>query len=128
MSEFPRKKIDAAQLPPAFRAKFPDYVLEEAFVPAPKRLLRALPVLFPGNPEIEDLGVLLSVVDFKRPKLTRLPSLDFLAFVAGMNPDQFERSLERLKGRGWIHVEGTREALKVDLEPFFEKIREATPT
>ncbi|MGH7788139.1 MAG: hypothetical protein ACRERC_14800 [Candidatus Binatia bacterium] len=127
MEDFFRQKIRATDLPRHYLAKFPPDIFEEAFVPVPKRLLRALPKLFPDNPEIEELAALLSIVDFKRPNLSRDPSVDFLAFIAGMEPPQFAQALKRLQQKGLVRVEGNRQGVKVDLEPFYEKIREAAP-
>lgn len=114
-------------MPPVLRAKWDDEVLNEGFVPFPKRLLRAIPHLFPENHDVAELAALLAVVDYRRPNLRNLPSTRYLAFVAGLGPKQFKRILTNLEAKNWIETEGSDEEIDVTLSGFFEAIKEAAP-
>ena len=64
---------------------------------------------------MKELAVLLAVVDFKRPNLTRPPSLAFLAFLAGLTETEFQDALDRLQQKGLVSVWGDRDGLDVSL-------------
>jgi hypothetical protein len=101
-------------------------VLEEGFVPFPKKLLRSLPELFPKSRAAKELSALLAVVDFKRPNLTRFPSIEFLAFVAGLPPEEFREAVGRLKEKGYISVAGGDEGLDIQLDGLLKAIERET--
>jgi hypothetical protein len=101
-------------------------VLSEGYVPFPKKLLRCLHRLFPGPDCAEDLAVVLAVVDFKRPDQSRLPSLAFLSFLAGLEEQKFIASLERLEKKSYVQVSGDAEGLDVNLGNLFKRIEEET--
>lgn len=65
-------------------------------MPFPKKLVRTLSRIFPDTQAMKDLSVLLAVVDFKRPNLTRDPSVAFLAFLAGLSEEEFRAALASL--------------------------------
>ncbi len=64
-----------------------------------------------GPQAVEELAVVLAIVDFRRPNVTRLPSLSYLAFVAGLDEPEFKEALTRLQQKGLIRVQGTLEGL-----------------
>jgi len=99
---FYRQRVNTRRLPTAVVAKWSEPVLEEGFIPFPKKLLRCLPAVFTGPNVAEDLAVVLAVVDYKRPNLSRLPSLGYLAFLAGMEPEEFQTRLVDLEKRELI--------------------------
>jgi hypothetical protein len=113
---FERRKIDPARIPPVIAAKWSETVVDEGYTPFPKRLLRTLSKVFPPGAKWEELQVILALVDYLRPGLTRGPSLDFLAFTAGLEREKFRLVLKTLVKRGWIKLEGPEEALHLDLE------------
>lgn len=117
-----RQKIEPNRLPEVLVAKWGSAVLCEGFTPLPKRLLRCLPLVFRGQHALEHLAVILAVVDYRRPNLQRPPSVDFLAFIAGMPPKRLKKRLGELKTKGWITMDGTDDALDVNIEPFFKVI------
>lgn len=121
---FLRQSIDTARLPPTVVTKWSHAVLKEGFVPFPKRLLRCLADVFAGQTVAEDLAVVLSVVDFKRPNLSRLPSLDYLAFVAGLSPENFQSRLDDLEKRGLVSVNGNEEEMDIQLTGLLELVEQ----
>ena len=79
-----RRKIDRTRIPDTAAHKWSLEVLEEGFVPFPKKLIRCLAEMFGGPDGIDQLRVLLAVIDYRRPDLVRPPSLEYLSFNAGM--------------------------------------------
>jgi hypothetical protein len=123
--DFFRPLIEASELPKAVRVKWTSDVLEEGFVPFPKKLLRSLSVLFPRDPGVEELAVILAVVDARRPGMKRNPSLEFLSFLAGIPSPQLNEVLQRLTRRGWGVVKSEEGRAKIDLTGFEDAIRDA---
>lgn len=121
-----RKKIETKNLPEAAKAKWSAESLDEGFVPFPKRLLRCLPRIFDGKHALEDLAVVLAVVDYRRPNLARPPSMEFLAFVAGMDMDGFEARVDELTKKGWLTRSGPNEAVTIEIDGLLEKIVKET--
>lgn len=72
---------------------------------------------------LDHLAAVLAIVDYKRPNLTRLPSLDYLAFTAGLSADKFRTFLEALGRRKLVTTAGTDEELEVRLDGLLEEIR-----
>lgn len=124
---FERQRVAASSLTPVLLEKWPGKVLVEGFVPFPKRLLRGLSGLFDGRPEAEQLAVLLAIVDYRRPRVSRPPSSEYLAFLAGLSVERFEKRLRELERREWVSVRRTRAGLAVDLTGFLEALKEAAP-
>jgi hypothetical protein len=115
-----------ASFPPDLEAKWPGGVLSEGFVPFPKKLLRSLGALFGKSEELEDLAVLLAIVDFKRANQTRHPSLDFLSFVSGIPEDAVDRSISRMRSKGWVeHAVDEIDGNDVDHSKLIELIETA---
>ena len=113
---FERRKIEPTKIPPVIAAKWSDVIIDEGFTPFPKRLVRTLSKVFPAEAKWEELQVILALVDSLRPGLTRGPSMDFLAFTAGLEKDRFKSVLQALEQRGWIKLEGPEEALNLNLD------------
>jgi hypothetical protein len=107
-------------------SKWSPEVLNEGFVPFPKRLLRCLPKLFSGTGGVEKLATVLAIVDFQRGNLSRDPSPEYLAFVAGIAPENFERNLAQLVVEKLVMVEETETGLKISLQGLLNAIEEQT--
>lgn len=123
---FLRQRIRPDRLPSAVVAKWSETTLKEGFVPFPKRLLRCLPTVFTGPKVAEDLAVILAIVDYKRPNLSRLPSLEYLAFIAGMQPKNFQERLVDLEKRKLITVAGDEDEMRIDLMGVLSAIEKNT--
>jgi hypothetical protein len=102
---FTRPQLDPFSLPANIRAKWPAELLGEGFVPLPKKLLRALGGLFEDSREIDELVVLLAAVDYKRDNFERFPTVEYLAFVAGIPEKRFREALSRLKKKHWVEID-----------------------
>ena len=103
--DFYRPTVPAHQLSDHVKCKWPRGTLSEGFVPLPKKLLRCVHQLFTGDGGMEDLAVVLALVDYKRPAISRPPSLEYVAFVAGLTVEQLNGALGRLQSAGYIEVE-----------------------
>lgn len=125
---FVRKKIDPEKLKPEVTAKWSKTVLDEGFVPFPKRLLRSMHKLFSGPKGVQELAVLLAIVDYRRKNLSRSPSIEYLAFTAGLTRKRFREILEKLEEKGWVQVENRpREgAIDITIDGFEEEIEDLT--
>ena len=128
MDDFEFRRQRVINVPETVAVKWSREVVNEGFVPFPKRLLRCVTSLLDGEDPLGELAVLLAIVDYRRPGLTRGPSLAFLAFVANMPVEKFRERLHRLEGKSLITVAGTDDDLKVDLKPLLERIVELTST
>lgn len=96
-------------------AKWPREVLDEGFCPFPKRLIRTVHQILRGPEAMELLAVVLSVVDYKRPGADRLPSLGYLAFTAGLDPETFKTQLNKLVSLELLEVRGDDQALDITM-------------
>ena len=105
-----RQKIESKFIPPSARAKWGVEVLDEGFVPFPKKFLRCLSQVL-GTAEYERLQVLLALVDYLRDEMKNPPSLQYLAFVAGLDEDVFRRHLNQLAEAGLVDVSGQEATL-----------------
>jgi hypothetical protein len=111
-------------MPPQVVEKWSRDVLGEGFVPFPKKLLRTMHKIFPDSESLKDLAVILAIVDFKRPNLSRMPSLEYLAFLAGLGEEEFQRILGRLEAQGFVRVAGNPDAMDISLNGFIDAIEE----
>lgn len=68
----------------------------------------------------------MAVADYRRPDLQRPPSLRYLAFVAGLDVDLFERRLKALEKRGLVKRRGPDEEIDIDLSPLEGLIEQKT--
>jgi hypothetical protein len=101
-------------------------LLEEGFVPFPKRLLRCMSTLWGGDTTLQQLAVILAIADYRRPKMTRLPSVGVLAHEAGLATDVFDKRMKELVEMGYLQVSGSSEELKVSLTPLVEAVKTLT--
>jgi hypothetical protein len=124
--KFDRKKIDVDYIPSPVRHKWGDDVLDEGFVPYPKRLLRTARLVFRGKLRLTQLSAFLAIIDFKRENQSRYPSLDYLAHLAGISRSRFRLCLKKFEKRGWVKVKGNEAAINVDCGPLIEKICEVS--
>jgi|SRR6185437_5719998 len=125
--EFRRRKLDAAAMPFVVRQKWTGRkVLDEGFVPFPKRLLRVAKKLFKGDRRMSNLQAMLAIVDYERPTAARAASLKYLAFLAGLSTKSFRRSINDMKDLGWLKVEGKEDGLTIDYRGFVKAIEAAT--
>lgn len=124
MGPFQRQHVDPKKLPATVQAKWPVPLLDEGFVPFPKKLLRSLTKLFGASAELRHLALLLAVVDYQRPNLSRHPSVSYLGFLAGLDLSQTEKTLQELIQRNWATVDPVEDsdAVKVDLHGFFDDV------
>lgn len=123
---FVRQQIPTDRLPRVVLEKWDGATLREGFVPFPKKLIRCLPKLFGGPHGVDNLATVLAIVDFRRPNLSRHPSAEFLAFIAGMSEAEFMGRLADLVNQSLIVVQGEKDALNVDLGPLIKRINELT--
>ncbi len=126
MDNFVRQYIDILRMPPQVVEKWSPGVLVEGFVPFPKKLVRCMHRLFGDTDSVKELAVILAIVDFKRPNLTRPPSLAYLAFLAGLEVDEFAVVLRRLESKGYVQVSGNPEAMEISLKGFLDAVERET--
>jgi hypothetical protein len=123
-SPFVRQRVSAAALPGALIAKWGPEALGEGFVALPKRLLRCMNQIFDGPDAMERLMVVMAVVDYLRPNLTRGPSREYLGFVAGLPADRVGVILSELKAEGLMTVESKAEGeLEVGIRGLLGRIQ-----
>jgi hypothetical protein len=118
---FERRKVD--NVPPIITYKWSAAVVDEGYIPFPKRLLRCLSHLLI---DLRDLQVILAIVDYSRPNLSRPPSYDYLAFNAGMTVPEFKQRVQHLVQRGWLTVSGSDEAVRITMENLIREIERLT--
>jgi hypothetical protein len=96
-------------------------------MPLPKRLLRCMGTIFEDKFGVDDLAVVLSVADYKRLNLQRLPSIHYLAGNAGLPVDWFRDRLALLVEHGLVTRRGSDQDLDVSLAPLEKMIEDLTP-
>ena len=123
-----RRKIDTSRLPKVVREKWieDDDVLDEGFVPFPKRLIRCLPEVLGERDGMSLLAVVLAVVDDRRPAQSRPPSLQQLAHIAGLSATKFKRCLSELVAMKYATSDGPDEAIDVGLEGLLKEVARKT--
>ena len=122
MENFSRQRVDLTKIPSQVVEKWSPSVLNEGFVPFPKKLLRAIHRIFPDDDSMKELAVILAVVDFKRPKVSRSPSLEYLAFLAGLEENEFKAALSRLEQKKYARVSDDSKGLEISLADLLKKI------
>jgi hypothetical protein len=126
-NSFARQRVSAKALPPAILAKWNGDVLDEGFVPLPKRLLRCLNQIFQGGDAAERIMVVLAIADYLRPNLSRGPSREFLAFISGLPIDRLNKTLDGLSADGLIAVNDINDdELDVSMPGLLSKVTELT--
>ena len=124
MSYFSRQHVSPESIPLAVREKWTSALLDEGFVPFPKKFVRTLHQIFPSVPTIEELSTVLAIVDYNRPNLKVSPSRQFLAFLAGLEQDRFDDALQRLVDKGYANVEKELDdSISIKLSGLFESIK-----
>lgn len=118
---FLRPKVE--HLPEQVVHKWSSEILSEGFVPLPKKFLRTMADVMEGN-SFDHLQALFAIVDYLRPNLRNPPSVEYLAFVAGLTPERFKECLDGLAKQGLIEYEGQDVALRFDLGGLKKKITE----
>ena len=121
-----RRKIDTGTIPDVVAAKWSRDVLDEGFVPLPKRLVRSLVDLFSGPHAMQHLAVVLAIVDYKRPQLSRPPSVEYLAFTANMPVEEFKKYVSDLEAVDYVKVSGSDDAYDVQIDGLLDALREST--
>jgi len=107
--------------------KWSEATLAEGFVPFPKKLVRTLSRIFPDTHAMKELSVLLAVVDFKRPNLTRDTSVAFLAFLTGLSEEEFRAALASLEKKGLIQVSGDNQGLRISFQGLLDAVEKQAP-
>ncbi len=107
----------------AVRFKWDEDLLAEGFTPFPKKLIRCIYRIFGGSLAFEHLAVVLAVVDYRRPNLTREPSLGFLSFNTGLSASTVMDCLHDLQQEGLLTISGDEEALSINPEKLCDRIR-----
>jgi hypothetical protein len=106
----------SVRVPAVVAAKWAPEVLDEGFVPFPKRLIRTLARIFRGEHGVANLAVVLAIVDYRRDTPVREPSIGYLAFNAGLTTEEFRERLADLHEQGLIDFWGSDEALRVEIK------------
>lgn len=113
-------------LPSAAVTKWRADVLDEGFVPFPKRMLRCLGKIFSGTNAIRDLQIVMAVADYARPNLSRDPSYEFLGFVAGCSGDEVKDTLAGLRDAELLSFAEEDDEVRVSFEPLLKRIVDLT--
>jgi len=113
-------------LPGALLLKWSPEVVDEGFVPFPKKLLRVLHQIFKGEEAMEELAVILAIVDYRRPNLTRPPSCGYLAFLAGLPDGRVREILKTLEAKELIKCMEGPIGIDVDIDGILQKIQSLT--
>jgi hypothetical protein len=115
MPIFERQQVLPQQLSETVKAKWSEDILQEGYIPFPKRLLRTLLRLFGDSTELGELAVILAAIDYKRPRLSRPPSAEYLAFTAGIPIERFNQLLADIAEKGWAEVRRESKGNTVDV-------------
>lgn len=118
--------MDVKRIPSQVVEKWSLTTLNEGFVPFPKKLVRCLHRLFTTPEAVKELAVVLAIVDFKRPNLSRMPSIEYLSFLAGLEVEEFKVALTGLEQKGYAHVTPVGEGVDVSLEGLLKEIENQT--
>jgi hypothetical protein len=106
--------------------KWGEALLDEGFVPFPKRLLKCATQVFKGDLRMSELAALLAIVDYQRPQVTRKPSLNHLASAAGLSDSRFRRCLQTLESRGLLEWSGTENGMEFNYEGLRRRVMKLT--
>jgi hypothetical protein len=119
---FQRQTIPPTRIPPLYRAKWPVGLLAEGFVPFPKTALRGVAKILEGPDAMAELVLLLAIIDFKRPSMSRDPSIEYLAFTTDVSVEEANCILTRLVEKGLVTATQGDRGLNIDAGGFFTKI------
>lgn len=123
---FERQSIDPKKITPLLRHKWSPKVLEEGFIPFPKRLLRCAGGIFKGDHRLGQLRVVLAIVDYARPDVETRPTMRYLQFATGMTKARILECLDELEAAGLLTKLPTPMGLEIDYKPLVDKIVELT--
>jgi len=123
------RRPEIKDIPPKTIPKWDKETLKEGYIPFPKKLLRVLSEVM-RSAEYERLQVILSMVDYLREDLTKPPSVDHLAHVAGLSVERFKEIMlsfaaEKYQDKPWITLEGSDEMLYYCLAGFRKLINDS---
>lgn len=110
------KKIETKQLPKVVLEKWRETILDEGYVPFPKRLIRSLSKVFVGPHGLDDLAVVLAIVDYRRPNLVRPPSVEYLSCISGLTIEKFKERIIDLQRRGYVVASGSDDAVRIEID------------
>lgn len=125
-TRFTRQRVPIDRMGSALD-KWPVRMLEEGYLPFPKRLMRSFHRIFVGPLGMDHFATMLAAADFKRRNLSRLPNVEFLAFTAGLEPDRLEQCLYDIHQVGVVSVQFVEDprygrVVDVDLDPLDELV------
>src|ERR1035441_8078925 len=92
----------------------------------PSAKMRCMQRIFADGNCAKELAVVLAIADFKRPNLTRPPSLAYLSFLAGCDEGEFDATLRQLESKGYAHAVRTAEGVEVSLQGLLDAIQRQT--
>jgi hypothetical protein len=123
---FFRRRVMVGHLPDVIRHKWGDSTLQEGVTSMPKQLVRTLSSLFGSDGGIEQLQVALTLVDYRRPGSDRYPTIEFLAYLAGLPEARFRRRLDELVGLGYVSYRKVRNVIEFDVAGLLSAIARAS--
>lgn len=106
--------------------KWGSELLDQGYVPLPKRLVQCLPLVFKGSLRMSELSAVLAIVDYQRPQVSRLPSLPHLANMAGLSEPKFRKCLRSLADRDLVSWSGSEEAMEFDYSHLQRRVLKLT--
>lgn len=121
---FLRRKI--GDIPAVIQEKWPGRTCDEGYTPFPKRLIRCMDRIFVGEHAIRWLRIILAITDYIRPNMTRLPSIEFLAFTAGMTAEDLKAGIYEMAKLSWLSVSGSDEAVNIKIDGLVKLIEQFT--
>lgn len=124
---FERSKLDVAKITPLLKHKWSEKLLNEGYVPFPKRLLRCAGKIFAGSSRLGELRVVLALADYARPDFKRSPTLAYLAYATGMTKKRVERCLASLRKRKLLKIsELGSGTMEIDYLPLLKRAEALT--
>jgi len=127
---FYRPEFESSYFPASIQAKWPGVLLEEGFVPFPKKVLRCIHQILEGKDALELLCVILAIADFKRAPhrgaKMRAPSAKYLAFIAGLPEEKFISLLKKLEDKKLVQVRTVQGRLDISLEGLIVEVEKRT--
>lgn len=76
--------------------------------------------------DVRDLQVVLAIVDYARPNLSRPPSYAYLAFNAGLTIGEFKERVVQMQRKGWLNAAGSDDAVTIKIDGLLSAIEMAT--
>ena len=120
--KFFRSHIRVNNLPNVVRAKWDNNLLNEGVVPLPKLVMRHMAKVFKGEKALEKMLLIIAVADFKRPNYGALPSVEYLAYTAGLTPERFTELLNEMRNEELLEYELVEDRIKINTKLFEAKV------